>query len=280
MHYDCLMHTIFAITAFEMAHSLPHEDIKWTNIALEYQGFAFHSFRDSLQDMTEDDHDAMLYCSILLMVLALASATNNVLKRSTHQSTIEHTLSHHELVRGTSLVMLKKPDCYATHPLWQKLPPFLELEKTPLQPNVENTIAKLNELNEARAADESLSNAYSGCQSGIAWLHYLYETCLDMKLRTFSMGWMSCAGVEYTSALKENDPVALLTLMCWGVLMAPLGESFWYGQGFGQSVVGDVAMLLKDYPPAAEIIAWAELQLQSHAIKDTSPGDSAVGMGD
>lgn len=280
MNYDCLMHTIFAITAFEMAHSIPGDAIRWTNTALEYQGLAFRNFRDHLQDMTEDDHDAMLYCSILLMVLALASSTSVVLNGPQRENTIDHTISHHELVRGTSLVMLKKPDCHLTHPLWEKVPPFLELEKTPLAPDLEAVITKLTALNELRASESSQTKAYVGCKTAIIWLKYLYQTCLSMKLRTFSLAWMTCAGVDYTIAVKEKDRVALLALMCWGVFVVPLGEEFWYGSGFGESVVGEVANSLCGDYEAAEMIAWAQGQLQAMASRQISPGDSAVGMGD
>ncbi|KAF2170585.1 hypothetical protein M409DRAFT_19403 [Zasmidium cellare ATCC 36951] len=279
MNYECLMHTIFAITAFEMAHSIPDDALKWTSTALEYQGLAFRNFRDHLQEMTEDDHDAMLYCSILLMVLALASATSAVLNGSGRESTIDHTISHHELVRGTSLVMLKKPDCHLTHPLWRKVPPFLELEKAPLAPDLDGVINKLTELNNFRAADPSQQKTYVGCKTAIAWLKYLYQTCLDMKLRTFSLAWMTCAGVDYTIAVREQDHVALLALMCWGVLMAPLGDEFWYGKGFGQSVVSEVANTLRNEPEAMDIINWAEQQSQVINIKQISP-DSAVGITD
>lgn len=65
--------------------------------ALKYQFQAFARFRDELARPESDGeaHDALIYCSIMLRILALASSTQPSLRGSM----IDSALIHFELIR-------------------------------------------------------------------------------------------------------------------------------------------------------------------------------------
>lgn len=274
LRYDCLMETIMALTAFELAYSFPDDAVRWMNVALGYQGSAFHSFRDQLQKSSGDDYDAMIYSSVLLMVLAMASATSSVLAHAQLESTIDHCMAHHELVVGTALVMTKDgPNRYKPHALWSKVPDFLSLDKHGLEAAVEDVLKKVEALNEARGPDRSdaglfnqiPSSQYMGCKTALVWTKFMFQACTSKLLRSYTLGWLTCCGKDYIQAVKDGDRVSLLLMLFWGVLLHPLGDDCWYGKGFGKSLVDEVSDAVQNDVGQdgleLDVIVWAKNEL-------------------
>lgn len=261
MKHDFLLKSLFALTAFEMAYSSPEHSMHHINTALEYQSQAFARFRDELArpEFDGEAHDALIYCSIMLTILALASSTQPSLRGSM----IDNTLVHFELIRGISVVMLKNPECIKTHPLIGKIPDLMTLPRKDYNHRYTTAIHILNALNDARGpapdlsstGDEDLSTearsrsgVYPACKYAIWWLDYLFSTCQAMKFRGFVLSWLPISGDEFVRALKAGDHVALLTLMWWGVLLNPTGYDYWYAEEFGSTLAGEVAEALAGVP--------------------------------
>ncbi|USW59487.1 Putative zn(2)-C6 fungal-type DNA-binding domain-containing protein [Septoria linicola] len=257
--YDFLLNSMFALTAFEMAYKKPAESNQHISTALEYQTQAFAKFRNDLSrlvagDAEDEAHDALLYCSILLMVLALASSTQPALRGSM----IDNTIIHFELVRGVSVVMLKKPECIKAHPLVCNVPDLMSLPRGEYSERFAEAFRMLNEINEKRAPSttsdtneaqtDNTKDVYLACKYAIWWLEYLTATCQEMKLRGFLLAWISLAGDDFVKTLKASDHVALLALMWWGVVLNPLGYEYWYGEEYGSTLAGEVVEMLAGLP--------------------------------
>ncbi|PPJ57824.1 hypothetical protein CBER1_00193 [Cercospora berteroae] len=260
--YDYLLSSIFALTAFEMAHENPQESTQHISTALEYQAHAFGRFRNDLMYIDPDakSHDPLLYCSILLMVLALASSTQPALRGSM----LDNTLIHFELVRGMSVVVMKKPEVLKAHPLFRKVPDMMTLARTEYSERFAEASKIMTEINESRAPGpdnpQSKPSEYLACKYGLWWLEYLTATCQEMKHRGFVLSWVSLAGDDFTKSLKAKDSVSLLALMWWGVLLNPLGYDYWYGEEYGSTLAGEVAELLSGFtdPRYEELIRLAD----------------------
>lgn len=256
--YDFLLDTLFAFTAFDMTHAHPGHASQWRSTALEYETLAYARFRSALIDPTPDCHDALLYCSILLLVLAMASATLS----DARESTVQHTLVVHSLIKGCTIVVAQKPNCLQTHSLWRKMPSFFDLQKSDLDPDTEKALATLEDANAQRSLIQPAH--YTACKTALVWARYLFRTCSDLKHRSFCLGFVNMGGQDYIDALNADDPLALAILVAWAVMLHPLSEDYWYAEGFGKRLISEISHRLKNRDVAgfAEVLEWAEREVE------------------
>ena len=73
------------------------------------------------------------------------------------------------------------------------------------------------------------------------------------------------AGQDFLAKLKDGEPMALLILLHWGVLLETLSE-LWWAKNAGKRLVEDVAVLLEKVayssssgcgPKWADAVGWA-----------------------
>ncbi|KXT15502.1 hypothetical protein AC579_3414 [Pseudocercospora musae] len=284
MKYDFLLNSMFALASFHLAYDRPHEAPQHLSAALDYQTLAFKKFRGDLEETMMDDveaHDALLYCSIILMVLALASSTQPLLK----EGMIQNTIVHFELVRGITVVMLKRPECIKEHRLFCKIPDMMRLPKQGYSPRAARAMQILTQMNESRApiSDEGYSSPrpveplpedrrYLSCKNALWWLEYHFSTCGEIEHRGFVLAWLSLAGDDFIQAIKEGDQISLLAVMWWGVFLNPLGEQYWYGEDFGRDVANEVVEAVKHSsdPNVGELIYLAEQEFREDMARNAS----------
>lgn len=49
------------------------------------------------------------------------------------------------------------------------------------------------------------------------------------------------AGNEYVKVIEENDHIALLILMYWGMLVDKLAHHVWWADHYGELLVNDIS---------------------------------------
>jgi hypothetical protein len=222
--------------------------------------------------MTPDCLEAAFYCSLLLLVLALASS-QFVSRTEERDSMIKNTVVHFELNRGVAAIMKNRQDRFTSHPLLQKVKPISELPRVPLDSRTETAIGRLDELNEKRStlgSDEpgerrirTMLHAVA-CKKALFWLREFFSTCLAVDYRGYSLSWPALAGDDYIAAVKAKDHVALLILMYWGILIEKLGTEYWWARNFGKSLIEEVCEAIPDDAVDAtvkEVILWAREQV-------------------
>ena len=271
LKHDFLLNGLFAVSAFEIAHPAENGNMRYVSAALEYQGLAFHSFQAQLRDVTPDSHEAVLYFSILLLVLALAS-TQYVAATGELDSKVQNMVTQFGLLRGVGMVMLSMQDCIATHPLFNHVKPISKLPRVPLDSTTETAMGRLKELNEIRIRstfgeschDRAQAILYAeSCKKALFWLRECFVTCVEIEYQGYCLAWIGLAGDDYITAIKERDRIALLILMYWGILVERLGYEYWWARNFGNSLIdeisegvqGDADELTRD------VILWARQQV-------------------
>ena len=246
---DFLMNGILALAACEMACSSPAEGWeKYANAAFEFQDHAFRSYQAHIRNLNADNQDGVLYFSLMLLELTMASSRLASLTGEV-ESKVQRVLQFHDLVRGANFVMVNHSDRLRVYPEFQKVTPLSTLPEVSLDPSVEAAIANLTALNEDRAAyslDAPAEMRFrsvmceGACKKAIFWLKECFARCDNAKYRMWPLGWISMSGDDYIKAIKHGDQVALLTLMCWAVLIQPLGTDYWWARGFGKSLIDEI----------------------------------------
>ncbi|KFY14344.1 hypothetical protein V491_06079 [Pseudogymnoascus sp. VKM F-3775] len=266
--HDYLLYGLLSLTAFETAKfaQAPHRR-RYIELATEYHGLSLSSFRIQISSsvIDSDNIDAVVCMSLMLLVLAFASAQARVTSSSDDESDsmVQIVLTNVELLRGCTPIMESKQDYLLQNPYVQKLKPFENLPRTPLDPRVEEALAMLANLNDKRitsSVHDTVSQRaqqveyWEVCKTALGLLQSMYEKCVDEFTRGYALGWLNMAGDRYIKAIKDNDAVALLILMYWGVLVEKCGRQVWWAEHFGSSLVAEIARrpLFEDTETAVE----------------------------
>ena len=272
--HEFLLHGIFAMSAFDLARSCKADQARHISTALEYQDLAFRGFRAQLREPTSDSYEALLYFSILLVPLDLASA-QFVTTGGEIDSKIHHTIVQYELSRGAALLVISKPDVISTHPLFRKVVKISDLPRVPLEAGTEVALGKLFELNERRSLS-SLGDScksqedrtlYLGCKKALCWLSECFATCLQAPYQGYCLQWIVAAGDDYYTAMKKKDLVALLILAYWAILVENLGLDYWWVGSFGKTLIDEISQEITDDADETTkgMLLWAQGQVEEIA---------------
>ncbi|EPE24988.1 Zn2/Cys6 DNA-binding protein [Glarea lozoyensis ATCC 20868] len=253
--HDYLLYGLLSLTSFEIARltKTPHHK-RYVESATEYHSLALSSFRVQLSVIGSEDIDAAVCMSLMLLVLSFASAQGRARSSADDESDgiIQTVLAHFELLRGCAPIIESKRDYMSRNPYIQKLKPFEDLARTPLDPRVEEALVKLTELNDKRVTSSIHDTVqrrsqqveyWEVCKTAVGILRTLYEKCVDDFTRGYALGWLNMAGDRYVTAVKNGDAVALLMLMYWGVMVEKCGSQVWWAEHFGSLLVAEIAHL-------------------------------------
>lgn len=271
IEHDFLLNTLFALSAFEIAansSSVDHRE-HYLGAAFEYQGQAIRGFQSGLRTITDSSYESVFFCSILLLVLTLASA-RFVSAKGEPDSKIRHTFVHRELLRGLGVVVLENPDFIDNHATLGKLKMLHELPRTQLDTSTAATLDRIKELNLGRQPldpAKSLMNRVQlvkrmdSCREALISLEDMFAISAQPEYTSYSIGWIALVSDDYIAAVEESDQVALLTLACWGVLVQKLGRQAWWAENFGKSLIEEIVAAMPVSFTAGKILSWAQEQV-------------------
>ena len=277
LKHDFLLNGIFAVSAFDLARVCKNDNTCYVSAALEYQDLAFRGFRRQLDKMTSDSREPVLYFSLLLMALSLASS-QAVMPGGEIDSKVQRTVDLFELLRGIGAVMLSDQDYYSKHPVFRDVILITDLPRLPLAKDTEMAIRRLSELNDKRMPslhDKSFGSSpesipYNGCKKALFWLTECFATCIDVRHRGYCLAWIAYAGHDYVEAIQKKDNVALLIMAHWGVLTELLGSEYWWARNFGKSLIGEISdeILSGADKVTRDAIAWTQEQVSKNSAED------------
>ena len=250
MKYDFLLSGLLALSAFEIARSSKRDSRDYVNAAVEFHALAVSAFRQQLPSMTSESHEALFCFSLMLWVLALASAQFS----KEPGSMVSNTVILFELIRGCGTVAESKEGYVEANPYLQKLVRFEDLPRHPLEPTVEEVLTKLNELNDTRMKTSARDSSderrlqqltyWEACKTALGQLQECFAKSRGLHHQGYALGWLNMAGNDYVKAIKDQDRTALLILMVWGVLVERIGEQVWWAEMFGGVLVDEISSLV------------------------------------
>jgi hypothetical protein len=270
IQHDFLLNGLLALSAFDLARSCENDDTRYISAALEYQDLAFRGFRTQLRETISGSREAVLYFSLLLTALTLASS-QAVMPRGEIDSKVQRTIVLFELLRGIGAVMRSDQDYYSTHPVFRDAKQIPDLPRIPLAKDTEMALGRLREINEKRMPPfygtsrktHANTKLYNGCKQALFWLLECSERCVDANYRGYCLAWIAYAGHDYVAAVQRKDTVALLIMMHWGILTDLLSPDYWWAKNFGKSLIGEISDGILDGADEVtrEVVAWVQEQV-------------------
>ena len=282
LKYDFLLHGLFAMSALELADSSEDEMTQnYVNAALNYQSLSSGGLRTELSStdlltVAQDKHQALYASASILMVLALA-LPRFLMEPGDKYSMLEHLLSYLELLKGLIVVVYSKISDHREDPLLSNYKTWEELTVHPLDPAVRTGLDRIIELNEEthgssrteqHTPELQAMSYHAACRRAAFFLQECWEKCCEPDTRGYMLAWLLQSGRDFISAIKDKEPVALLILMHWGVLLENQSYGIWWAQRVGKSLVedlSDVADALKN-EKLRDGVAWAREQVGLDAL--------------
>lgn len=280
LKYDYMLDCMLALAALEIAMADTDKKKKSTYIqkALIFQDRASQRFRSEIQDVpdiTEENHLSVFVFSVFMIVYSLA------VPQLDHSNITESICFQYDLLRGTAplsqhaMGWLKKGP-FKAHMDMDKLPGVEAIEK--LDSDTRKAVERLKALNDSiniihgsqLLPDQKPSPTHTACKLAAHYLSWLFAISPEPRLRGLALVFLNLAGADYVQAIKDENPVALLLLMHWGVLVQRVAYDLWWARTMGRDLVEELSLVLQpsDAPELKDSVLWARGQVGLDVLKE------------
>jgi hypothetical protein len=289
-----LLNAILATAAIDLAvsykDSSPSDSASYFRTALEYGSRAMSDFRTQLTTMTPENVDLVFYFSSLVGVVHFAAPADkgvNIIDRVCDHG--ETTLKSARIVvenlawimAGPSPVPTVLRDYPVNLALLDELDPktraVLELMSSvsrqvkvpPTSPTIQGSASLTGKAPVlSQEGQGPLACELSVYRLAVGQTKYCYAEDRQNRLKGYFYTMFAVAGVYFSAAVRNREPMALFILMYWGVLVhrARQDPSLWVLVSEGRDIVAESTLLvfsseIVDVPGVREGIAWTRSQV-------------------
>ncbi|KAE8141694.1 hypothetical protein BDV38DRAFT_279043 [Aspergillus pseudotamarii] len=260
-HYPFLMDSLLALTALHIASGTSsHNDNKVNNNhgplnsaivseyiddALHYQNSAVPAFCATLENTSPSNCDALFACSVIMMAGAVVAPFID----SRRGNAIEKLTSPFHFIKGIHSVIDKSRPWLAQGPFQFAILTHSDDEWQSFQQDSEvfNRLRKL-----CFHKDPAIRNILDRAIT-------LLGNCFA-KGETMSIPWIVVVGEDFVDLVQQEEPMALLIYMYWGVLLSRL-KDVWWATLAGRRIAGGLAKELARNNEWTRAIQWATEQV-------------------
>lgn len=273
-HHSFLKHGILACSALHLAYLQPSERRRYQLTAACHQSKALPEFRTAIASPTEENCNALIAFSQLLIIHCFAAEEqdeNLLLVRGKHESGLPDWL---QIIRGSCTIFSSIWKFVKTGPLAPILMERMFAERLPLIPENPEHARRLQHLIKLpffrkRSITERLAQEYvSPIPGAFLELSVAFSKtqaareCGVFTLSTALHIWPAKVSQDYLDLLKERDPAALVLLAHYCLLLEPL-ESNWYMSGFRKRLLTRIYNQLDD-----EWRQWLQWPLEEIGLQE------------
>jgi hypothetical protein len=244
-----LMHSVLGLSALHLLHVSPQNGEAYRRAAIRHQDTAVGTFRPLLENINPDNCAALWASSALTLMFGAAQYQVPEAPGVSKLSPTDGILEVCELVRGVLII-------HKASIQWMSPGPFKPiLGDDPIQDAREVPVDVIDALQAVKECinNSSTTTPRSVYLSSLQLLHQTFEVTItpDQPGRVFL--WLVLFERQFLTILRERDPVALVMLAHYGVVLHRKSQHWWCGN-WGFVIVRDVYNALgEDWRP---FIAW------------------------
>ncbi|KAJ5391099.1 hypothetical protein N7509_006589 [Penicillium cosmopolitanum] len=250
LRYDFLMNGILAVASLHLATIVESPtSLAYIDTALQYHNLTFGPFRIAIDNLTPQNCEAVLAQSIITTVIGIALPWLTG-SRDERSNMTENIVTVFELLQGVRKIMqigrswIKLSLFSRQKELWDSGPTELDSE----------TAVALNRL--MTLNDETLASIdtdqYRINKDVITHLRHCFTLFGNSQDPANVLAWLAAVDKEFVDNVRRRQPLALLILMHWGVLLGELDGQRWWARNSGKALVSELLRVL--YPVDAR---WA-----------------------
>ncbi|KAJ5648770.1 hypothetical protein N7490_005142 [Penicillium lividum] len=256
LQFEFLMNGILALAALHIASTLePPASFAYMDAALHYHNLTFAPFRASIDHLTEQNCEAVLAQSIITTVFGIALPRVTAV-RGESSSMTENIIVLFELLQGVkNIITIGRP--------WIKLNLYpnqngLKSDGPSLDGGTQAALDRLAMLN-----DESLSTINTDQhlinKEVISHLHHCFAMYSNARGPANTLAWLCAVDKEFVDNVRRRQPLALLVLMHWAVLLGELDGQWWWARNSGRALVSELLLIMQPGDDRwADSLAWPQ----------------------
>lgn len=241
--HEFLLHGLLALSALHTSSSNYFQDRFLGELARNHQSLALASYIPLLQDINEDNCNALFAFSAILGATSFAFLQNQEIE-ITSSKFITSVIDVFELLVGSTVIAVEGQNWLKNGSLASLLGPhpFLVRETSDCSLEARSSLDAVLACAEAvRSPSSSGSNTPEDCMA-------IYASSAQLLARLFPatpsetvsmekmVGWPALAGIPLITRLKTGDAIALVILAHYGAALH-MSEHIWYLKGLGIRVV-------------------------------------------
>ncbi|KAI1129892.1 hypothetical protein F5Y10DRAFT_290356 [Nemania abortiva] len=291
LRYDFLLNGIFVAAALHRSTTAPEAEARgYFNVAMELYDRASRSFRTHLERMDPATYHVLYIYSSMTAFINIAFSQCNFSEGS-ELNTLSTVAVAFDLLNGS--VNIAKTDFQRLLDSPVPIRAYLNYgfaSTVVLHPDARTALSRLSNLNElyhtaryqGTTPGDELSAAITPFSDTVSTVSStaprpgedaikLLQLCFAEQqrglLRGFAFVFPGGAGPDFTAAIKASDPMALLILMHWTVLIDLAGDEFWWAKKLGKRLAIGIWKAMQLVPPSSsspvllapewgESIAW------------------------
>ncbi|KAJ5928995.1 hypothetical protein N7466_007951 [Penicillium verhagenii] len=254
LQFEFLMNGILALAALHIASTLdPPASFVYMDTALHYHNLTFAPFRASIDHLTEQNCEAVLAQSIITTVFGIALPRVSATRGESLNMT-ENIIVLFELLQGVkNIITIGQP--------------WIKLDLYPHQKGIKSDVPALDSVTQnaldrlAMLNDETLStidkDQYRINKDVISHLHHCFTMYSNARGPANTLSWLAAVDKEFVDNVRRRQPLALLILMHWGVLLGELDGQWWWARNSGRALVSEILLILQPGSNQwADSLAW------------------------
>ncbi|KAI3321086.1 hypothetical protein HD806DRAFT_212392 [Xylariaceae sp. AK1471] len=277
LRYDFLLNGIFVAAALHRAAMTPETEAKgYFNFAMELYDRASRSFRTHLGKMNPASHHVLyIYSSMTAFInIAFSQIT---FSKGNELNTLSTAVVAFDLLNGS--VNIAQTDFQRLLDSPVPIRAYLNYgfaSAVALNPETQTALARLDNLNELYYSsqyqsttpvpvdelgivDAPLSDTGSIApltpvtpfKGVVKFLQRCFAEEQRGVLRGFCFVFPGGAGLDFTAAIRASDPMALLILMHWTVLIYHAESEFWWAKDLGQRLAIGIWRAMQLFAPTS-----------------------------
>ncbi|KAJ5593823.1 uncharacterized protein N7459_000031 [Penicillium hispanicum] len=242
LQYDFLMNGILSLAALHIASTseLP-TSLAYIDTALQYHNLSFAPFRAAIDHITPQNCEAVLAQSIVTTVIGIALPRATA-PRDENCNMTENILVVFELLQGVKKIIhigrsWIKLNLFSRQRDFGSTGPSLDRE-------TQVALDQLVTLNDETLAiidtDQHRIN-----KDVIAHLRQCFTLFANSQDPANVLAWLAAVDKEFVDNVRRRQPLALLVLMHWGVLLGELDGQRWWARNSGQALVLEISRTLQ-----------------------------------
>lgn len=260
LQYDFLMNGILALAALHIATTTESPtSLAYIDTALQYHNLSFAPFRGAIDNLTPQNCEAVLAQSIVTTVIGIALPRVTA-PRDENTNMTENMLVVFELLQGVKKIIHIGRSWIKIN-LYSRQRDLYESGPTELDSDVSTAIDRLAMLNEETVANID-AQQYHINKDVIDNLRHCYTLYQNSQDPGEVLAWLAAVDKEFVDNVRRRQPLALLILMHWGVLLHELDGRWWWAQNSGKSLVLELLRVLGT-PDArwTECLSWPQRRM-------------------
>lgn len=254
LSYDFLMSGMLALAALHIAHSLPQPaSFSYIDTALEYYNLAVPPFRLALDNITPVNCEPVLAHSVITTALgiALPRMTADRDRRSSPAmitpSITENITSLFELLQGVGNIFKITRPWLHQHDgtiFASKSDFWIRPAADRVDDDTELALKRLATLNDD-TLDTANPSQHRINQDAITLLHRCFRRFALISNIDAVLAWLAMVDKGFVVAVQRRQPLPVLILMHWGVLLHELDGRRWWARNSGRALIVELAAGLK-----------------------------------